>query len=85
MKTQDSSDGLAYWLCNLSTLLYLLQHTLKASGAAGDQYHRRTRSGKRTQVREMYFLQRWQFNPFISRFALCFYYLMGQTAKRNLV
>ncbi|XP_071710089.1 myosin-9-like [Rutidosis leptorrhynchoides] len=49
IETQDNSDALAYWLCNTSTLLFLLQHTLKASGLSGDQYHRRTRSGKRTQ------------------------------------
>ncbi|KAL1060144.1 hypothetical protein V6Z11_1Z122200 [Gossypium hirsutum] len=31
---QDNNDVLAYWLSNSSTLLLLLQHTLKASGAA---------------------------------------------------
>uniref|UniRef100_A0A2N9J0I8 Dilute domain-containing protein n=1 Tax=Fagus sylvatica TaxID=28930 RepID=A0A2N9J0I8_FAGSY len=30
----DNNDVLAYWLSNTSTLLYLLQHTLKATGAA---------------------------------------------------
>nr|GEZ17005.1 myosin-17 isoform X1 [Tanacetum cinerariifolium] len=30
----DSNDVLGYWLCNTSTLLTLLQLTLKASGAA---------------------------------------------------
>ncbi|GMY38564.1 myosin-17-like isoform X2 [Fagus crenata] len=30
----DSNDVLAYWLSNTSTLLFLLQHTLKATGAA---------------------------------------------------
>ncbi|KAL6545437.1 hypothetical protein OROGR_009311 [Orobanche gracilis] len=34
-KIQDDNDLLAYWLSNASTLLLLLQHTLKASGAAG--------------------------------------------------
>lgn len=34
-KTQDNNDVLAYWLSNASTLLLLLQRTLKASGAAG--------------------------------------------------
>ncbi|KAI7749409.1 hypothetical protein M8C21_001653, partial [Ambrosia artemisiifolia] len=33
-KAQDNSDVLAYWLSNASTLLLLLQHTLKASAAA---------------------------------------------------
>ncbi|MBA0719345.1 hypothetical protein Golax_007037, partial [Gossypium laxum] len=31
---EDNNDVLAYWLSNSSTLLLLLQHTLKASGAA---------------------------------------------------
>ncbi|KAK6156220.1 hypothetical protein DH2020_010468 [Rehmannia glutinosa] len=34
-KIQDNNDMLAYWLSNASTLLLLLQRTLKASGAAG--------------------------------------------------
>ncbi|XAR53459.1 Myosin ATPase [Bertholletia excelsa] len=35
IEVQDNNDVLAYWLSNASTLLLLLQHTLKASGAAG--------------------------------------------------
>ncbi|KAL8498156.1 hypothetical protein ACS0TY_021478 [Phlomoides rotata] len=31
VEVHDNNDGLAYWLCNTSTLLMLLQHTLKAS------------------------------------------------------
>ncbi|XP_042054026.1 myosin-11-like [Salvia splendens] len=34
-KIQDNNDMLSYWLSNASTLLFLLQSTLKASGAAG--------------------------------------------------
>ncbi|KAL1546121.1 myosin-11-like isoform X1 [Salvia divinorum] len=34
-KIQDNNDMLSYWLSNASTLLLLLQRTLKASGAAG--------------------------------------------------
>ncbi|KAA8534806.1 hypothetical protein F0562_029752 [Nyssa sinensis] len=34
IEVPDNNDVLAYWLCNTSTLLLLLQHTLKASGAA---------------------------------------------------
>ncbi|XP_044463733.1 myosin-17 isoform X3 [Mangifera indica] len=34
IEVQDNNDVLAYWLSNTSTLLLLLQHTLKASGAA---------------------------------------------------
>ncbi|KAK4431206.1 Myosin-11 [Sesamum alatum] len=34
-KIQDNNDMLAYWLSNSSTLLLLLQRTLKATGAAG--------------------------------------------------
>ncbi|KAK9067567.1 hypothetical protein SSX86_011678 [Deinandra increscens subsp. villosa] len=49
IETQDNSDILAYWLSNTSTLLLLLQRTLKGSGLAGDSHHRRSRSGKRTQ------------------------------------
>ncbi|KAE8711631.1 Myosin-11 [Hibiscus syriacus] len=35
IETQDNNEILAYWLSNASTLLLLLQRTLKASGAAG--------------------------------------------------
>ncbi|KHN17697.1 Unconventional myosin-Va [Glycine soja] len=34
VEAQDNTDVLAYWLSNTSTLLLLLQRTLKASGAA---------------------------------------------------
>ncbi|KAJ0031276.1 hypothetical protein Pint_13451 [Pistacia integerrima] len=34
IEVQDNNDVLAYWLSNSSTLLLLLQHTLKATGAA---------------------------------------------------
>ncbi|KAK9275460.1 hypothetical protein L1049_022727 [Liquidambar formosana] len=34
IEVQDNNDVLAYWLSNSCTLLLLLQHTLKASGAA---------------------------------------------------
>ncbi|KAI8565383.1 hypothetical protein RHMOL_Rhmol03G0254500 [Rhododendron molle] len=34
IEVQENNDVLAYWLSNTSTLLLLLQHTLKASGAA---------------------------------------------------
>ncbi|XP_044471715.1 myosin-17-like [Mangifera indica] len=34
IEIHDNNDVLAYWLSNSSTLLLLLQHTLKASGAA---------------------------------------------------
>ncbi|XP_051141893.1 myosin-9-like [Andrographis paniculata] len=42
IETQDNNDVLAYWLSNASTLLLLLQRTLKAGGAAGatPQYRR---------------------------------------------
>ncbi|XP_019427767.1 PREDICTED: myosin-11-like [Lupinus angustifolius] len=55
IETQDNNDVLAYWLSNASTLLLLLQRTLKASGAAGmaPQRHRRSSSatlfGRMTQ------------------------------------
>ncbi|XP_059665774.1 myosin-11-like isoform X2 [Cornus florida] len=52
-KTQDNNDALAYWLSNSSTLLLLLQRTLKASGAAGMAPQRRRSSvslfGRMTQ------------------------------------
>ncbi|KAM7494439.1 hypothetical protein LguiB_029048 [Lonicera macranthoides] len=35
IETQDNNEVLAYWLSNASTLLLLLQRTLKASGATG--------------------------------------------------
>ncbi|GAB2287440.1 hypothetical protein Dimus_021817 [Dionaea muscipula] len=43
-KTQDNNDILAYWLSNASTLLLLLQRSLKASGAAGMAPQRRRSS-----------------------------------------
>ncbi|KAL5702009.1 hypothetical protein ACHQM5_027281 [Ranunculus cassubicifolius] len=43
-KTQENNDVLAYWLSNASTLLLLLQRTLKASGAAGMAPQRRRSS-----------------------------------------
>ncbi|KAG5073267.1 hypothetical protein JHK86_008478 [Glycine max] len=42
--TQDNNDVLAYWLSNTSTLVLLLQRTLKASGAAGMAPQRRRSS-----------------------------------------
>lgn len=55
-QTQDNNDILAYWLSNASTLLLLLQRTLKASGAAGMTPQRRRSSsatlfGRMTQVK----------------------------------
>ncbi|XP_057512502.1 myosin-11-like isoform X2 [Actinidia eriantha] len=45
IETQENNDNLAYWLSNASTLLLLLQRTLKAGGAAGmAPQHRRTSS-----------------------------------------
>ena len=54
-KVQDNNDRLGYWLSNTSTLLLLLQHTLKASGAASlTPQRRRTASaslfGRMSQV-----------------------------------
>ncbi|PWA43478.1 IQ motif, EF-hand binding site [Artemisia annua] len=43
-KSQDNNDVLAYWLSNASTLLLLLQRTLKASGAASGIGPQRRRS-----------------------------------------
>ncbi|URD94446.1 Myosin N-terminal SH3-like domain [Musa troglodytarum] len=43
-QTQDNNEVLAYWLSNASTLLLLLQRTLKASGAAGMAPQRRRSS-----------------------------------------
>ncbi|KAG5044405.1 hypothetical protein JHK87_008320 [Glycine soja] len=44
IETQDNNDVLAYWLSNTSTLVLLLQRTLKASGAAGMAPQRRRSS-----------------------------------------
>ncbi|KAK4385486.1 Myosin-11 [Sesamum angolense] len=62
-KIQDNNDMLAYWLSNSSTLLLLLQRTLKATGAAGMTPLRRRSSsaslfGRMSQVRHpfSYFL-----------------------------
>ncbi|OEL22803.1 Myosin-11, partial [Dichanthelium oligosanthes] len=43
-KSQDNNDKLAYWLSNSSTLLLLLQRTLKTTGAAGLTPQRRRSS-----------------------------------------
>ncbi|KAK1384559.1 hypothetical protein POM88_022294 [Heracleum sosnowskyi] len=44
VEVPDNNDVLAYWLCNTSMLLTLLQHTLKASGAASLTPQRRRSS-----------------------------------------
>ncbi|CAK8544805.1 unnamed protein product [Lathyrus sativus] len=44
IETQENNNVLAYWLSNASTLLLLLQRTLKASGAAGMAPQRRRSS-----------------------------------------
>ncbi|KAF3776160.1 Myosin-11, partial [Nymphaea thermarum] len=44
IEAQDNNDTLAYWLSNSSTLLLLLQHTLKASGTANMTPQRRRSS-----------------------------------------
>ncbi|KAL0337242.1 UNVERIFIED_CONTAM: Myosin-17 [Sesamum calycinum] len=44
IEAPENNDVLAYWLCNTSTLLMLLQHTLKASGAASLTPQRRRSS-----------------------------------------
>ncbi|CAK9144158.1 unnamed protein product [Ilex paraguariensis] len=44
IEVQDNNHVLAYWVCNTSTLLMLLQHTLKASGAASLTPQRRRSS-----------------------------------------
>ncbi|GKB26675.1 hypothetical protein Tco_0866076, partial [Tanacetum coccineum] len=44
IEVHDSNDVLGYWLFNTSTLLTLLQHTLKASGAAQMSPQRRRSS-----------------------------------------
>ncbi|KAK4774724.1 hypothetical protein SAY86_009659 [Trapa natans] len=44
IEVPDNNGVLAYWLCNASTLLSLLQHTLKATGAANLTPHRRRTS-----------------------------------------
>ncbi|KAL3825345.1 hypothetical protein ACJIZ3_021374 [Penstemon smallii] len=44
IEVPDNNDVLTYWLCNTSTLLMLLQHTLKASGAASLTPQRRRSS-----------------------------------------
>ncbi|GMH25775.1 hypothetical protein Nepgr_027618 [Nepenthes gracilis] len=53
IEAQDNNDVLAYWLSNTSSLLLLLQRTLKASGAAGTPQRRRSTSaslfGRMTQ------------------------------------
>ncbi|KAK4785846.1 hypothetical protein SAY86_002535 [Trapa natans] len=44
IEVPDNNVVLAYWLCNASTLLSLLQHTLKATGAANLTPQRRRTS-----------------------------------------
>uniref|UniRef100_A0A1D1YNU8 Unconventional myosin-Vb n=1 Tax=Anthurium amnicola TaxID=1678845 RepID=A0A1D1YNU8_9ARAE len=45
IETQDNNDSLSYWLSNSTSLLLLLQRTLKAGGAASiTPYRRRTSS-----------------------------------------
>ncbi|KAH6555938.1 hypothetical protein KP509_1Z216100 [Ceratopteris richardii] len=53
IENQENNDILSYWLTNTSMLLFLLQRTLKASGASGLSQRRRTTSntlfGRMTQ------------------------------------
>jgi myosin V len=35
MQNEDDNDNLAYWLSNTSSLLFLLQRSLKVAGAPG--------------------------------------------------
>jgi len=53
IENQENNDVLAYWLSNTSTLLFFLQRTLKATGAAGITPQRRRSSstlfGRMTQ------------------------------------
>eukprot|EP01018_Ginkgo_biloba_P031563 Gb_12711 [translate_table: standard] len=44
IEIQENNDVLAYWLSNTSTLLFFLQRTLKATGAAGITPQRRRSS-----------------------------------------
>ncbi|KAK9732887.1 hypothetical protein RND81_04G029800 [Saponaria officinalis] len=53
IETQESNYTLAYWLSNASTLLLLLQHTLKASSAAGIASQRRMSSLSATAFSRM--------------------------------
>ncbi|XP_059660209.1 myosin-6-like [Cornus florida] len=41
IENQDNNDLMAYWLSNTSTLLFLLQRSLKTAGAAGATPHRK--------------------------------------------
>lgn len=55
LQNQDSNEHMAYWLSNTSTLLFLLQQSLKATGAAGSTPHRKpppptSLFGRMTQV-----------------------------------
>lgn len=54
LQNPDSNDHMAYWLSNASTLLFLLQCSLKASGAAGSSQRKPPQPtsffGRMTQV-----------------------------------
>uniref|UniRef100_A0A5B6YR02 Putative Myosin 2 isoform 1 n=1 Tax=Davidia involucrata TaxID=16924 RepID=A0A5B6YR02_DAVIN len=41
IENQDNNDHMAYWLSNISALLFLLQRSLKAAGSAGATPHRK--------------------------------------------
>ncbi|XP_073106123.1 myosin-8 isoform X2 [Elaeis guineensis] len=41
IENEENNDHLAYWLSNASSLLFLLQRSLKAAGAAGTAQHRK--------------------------------------------
>ncbi|GMP90505.1 hypothetical protein CsSME_00041604 [Camellia sinensis var. sinensis] len=41
IENQDNNDHMAYWLSNTSTLLFLLQRSLKTAGASGATPHRK--------------------------------------------
>lgn len=55
LQNPDNNTHMAYWLSNASTLLFLLQHSLKSSGAAASNSQRKPPQptsffGRMTQV-----------------------------------
>lgn len=59
MQDEENNDHMAYWLSNTSTLLFLLQKSLKAAGASGATPNRKPPTatslfGRMTMVLEIF-------------------------------
>ena len=65
LQTQDNINDLAYWLSTTSTLLFLLQNTIKASNAPNAASHR-NRTSPTTLFGRMAQVSSLKIKPFVT-------------------